>query len=47
MEFAPSFIARISYDPDITMDGNKQNDDCRNDNNSRTISADTVSALLR
>lgn len=46
MEFAPSFTARISYDPDINADGNDRNDDCRHDNNARSIRDDVVSALL-
>lgn len=32
-EFPPSFRARISYDPDIYIDGNDRNDDCESGDN--------------
>lgn len=32
-EFPPSFILRISYDPDLYIDSNPQNDDANHDNN--------------
>ncbi|RQP17348.1 MAG: hypothetical protein EAS52_09060 [Parapedobacter sp.] len=33
-EFPPSFILRISFDPDLYIDGNPQNDDSNAGNNS-------------
>ncbi|THB74613.1 MAG: hypothetical protein D3926_21740 [Desulfobacteraceae bacterium] len=32
-QYNKEVIAMITYDPDITMDGNEQNDDARNNNN--------------
>lgn len=32
-EFPATYEARVSYDPDILLDGNPQNDDCRSSNN--------------
>lgn len=40
-EFFTGYTLRISYDPDIRMDGNPNNDDCRNSNN--VISIDQAS----
>lgn len=39
-EFPPTYIVTISYDPDIRMDGNKQNDDCNLENNSKKRNGD-------
>ena len=33
-EFIPSFVLRISFDPDLYIDGNLENDDADQDNNS-------------
>jgi len=46
-EFAVSFSARLNYGPDIRRDGNPQNDDCRNSNNSKTLSVREVNRRLR
>lgn len=37
-EFQPGFELRISYDPDIFIDGNEHNDDCQMGNNLASIS---------
>ena len=36
-EFNPNYRFEISYDPDIYIDGNPQNDDCRRGNNSKPV----------
>ena len=36
-EFPPRYTLRISYDPDIRIDGNPRNDDCRLNNNETAI----------
>ncbi|MCP5060101.1 MAG: hypothetical protein GY937_25645 [bacterium] len=41
-EFQAGFELRISYDPDIFMDGNERNDDCRMGNNLSSISVDEI-----
>lgn len=46
-EFSANFSAHISYDPDIRRDGNPKNDDCRNSNNSKTLTVDQVRNLVR
>ena len=43
-EFPPEMSLRISYDPDIRIDGNTANDDCRTGNNQRRL---TGQELLR
>lgn len=37
-EFPPTFTLLISYDPDIYIDGNKNNDDCNQNNNKKELS---------
>ncbi|MEX0954342.1 MAG: hypothetical protein WDZ83_03910 [Rhizobiaceae bacterium] len=37
-EFPPDLEIAIGYDPDIRLDGNRANDDCRMGNNSRRLS---------
>ena len=46
-EFPPSYIGIITYDPDIRMDGNPRNDDCRDDNNRLERSGTAINDLLR
>ena len=46
-EFPPSYRAVISYDPDIAIDGNPKNDDCRPANNAFERSGTEINALLR
>ncbi|KMW56443.1 hypothetical protein AIOL_001397 [Candidatus Rhodobacter oscarellae] len=46
-EFPSGFRASINYDPDIYIDGNPANDDCRRNDNSRSISAAEINALFR
>ena len=46
MEFPPSFIVRISYDPDIYLDGNEQNDDSNNSNNAMERSGQEISEMF-
>jgi len=46
-EFPPSYIGIVSYDPDIGMDGNPGNDDCRSDNNRLERSGSGINDLLR
>ena len=38
-EFVSDFIGRLSYDPDIFIDGNEENDDCRTVDNELTLPA--------
>lgn len=45
-EFPPVFDARIGYDPDITLDSNPANDDCRGTDNRRTLNGQIVNAML-
>src|SRR5690606_31700745 len=46
MEFPPSFIVRIGYEPDIYLDGNKQNDDSNNGNNAIERSGQEISDMF-
>jgi len=46
-EFPPSYRAVISYDPDIRIDGNVKNDDCRATNDSVEQSGTAINALFR
>lgn len=46
MEFPPSFIVRLSYDPDIYIDGNEQNDDSNTDNNAIERSGQEISEMF-
>jgi hypothetical protein len=41
-EFLVGYTVRITYDPDIFIDANEENDDCRTANNSRTISVEEI-----
>jgi len=45
-EFPPVFRARISYDPDIYLDRNERNDDCRRTDNVQELSGTVITALL-
>lgn len=46
-EFTPTFHAYLSYDPDIRIDGNPANDDCRANDNRKSLSGNVVNALLQ
>ena len=46
MEFPPSFIVRVIYDPDIYLDGNEQNDDSNNGNNTIERSGQEISEMF-
>lgn len=46
MEFPPSFIVRVSYDPDIYIDGNEQNDDSNSANNTIERSGQEISEMF-
>lgn len=46
-EFPPSYRLLIVYDPDITLDGNKDNDDCNGANNRKERSGTGINSLLR
>ena len=37
VEFPPTFMLLISYDPDIYLDANKKNDDCNQNNNRKEL----------
>ena len=43
-EFPPEYTLRISYGPDIYLDGNDQNDDKNMNNNSRKITGAQINA---
>jgi len=45
-EFHEGFSMMISYDPDIFIDGNERNDDCRLDNNERKLSFAEVNRMI-
>jgi hypothetical protein len=45
-EFPPSFRMMIVYDPDIRLDGNPKNDDCKMSNNTRERTGAEISALF-
>ena len=45
-EFQEGFGAVINYAPDISIDGNAANDDCRLQDNRRTISPDEINSLF-
>lgn len=45
-EFQGNLKAMIVYDPDIRMDGNPRNDDCKMSDNSKTIPPATANALF-
>ena len=46
-EFPPSYRLMVVYDPDITLDGNPANDDCKMNNNDKSRSGTEINALLR
>lgn len=46
-EFPPTYKLWIIYDPDITKDGNRRNDDCRGSNNRIQRSGQGINTLLR
>ncbi len=46
-EFAPEYILDISYDPDIFIDDNKNNDDTNHDNNNIMESGMEINNLFR
>jgi hypothetical protein len=46
-EFPPNYAILLTYDPDITIDGNSQNDDCNLSNNRLERRGSDINALLR
>lgn len=46
-EFPNSYRLLITYDPDIYMDANKQNDDCKQGNNKKDRSGTEINDMLR
>lgn len=46
-EFPPSFELYLSYDPDIRLDDNPQNDDAISTNNSKQIDGLKLNAIVR
>lgn len=46
-EFPPNFDVRITYDPDIRLDGNPHNDECSSRNNVMKLNGTQVLNLLR
>ncbi len=46
-EFPPSYRLLITYDPDIYMDNNKDNDDCNQGNNKKDRSGSEINDLFR
>jgi hypothetical protein len=46
-EFPPTYRLLISYDPDIYMDDNKDNDDCNQNNNKKDRSGSGINDLFR
>ena len=46
-EFPPNYRLIVTYDPDIYIDANPQNDDCSQANNDRTRSGSDINALFR
>lgn len=46
-EFPPNYKLIITYDPDIYMDANKQNDDCGRNNNTKQRSGTDINAMIR
>ena len=43
----PEYSFRINYSSGLSRDGNSQNDDCRSDNNSKTISGTLIDRTIR
>lgn len=46
-EFPPTYEARISYDPDIRIDGNPANDECNATNNVARLNGKSINEALR
>jgi hypothetical protein len=46
-EFPPNYAILLTYDPDITIDGNSKNDDCNLNNNRLERRGSDINALLR
>ncbi len=46
-EFPPTYRLLIVYDPDITLDGNKDNDDCNSRNNKKERSGSEIRDLFK
>ena len=46
IEFQNDIILRISYDPDILIDGNTNNDDSNPTNNALTLSGNMINSLF-
>lgn len=46
-EFPPDYKLVIVYDPDIAIDGNRQNDDVNRNNNQTTKSGSAINQMLR
>ncbi len=47
VEFPPNFKLYLSYDPDIRMDSNPQNDDAIMTNNMRELSGMKLNAIVK
>jgi len=45
-EFPPTYKLVIEYDPDIRMDANPMNDDCRMGNNQKSLRGSVISNLI-
>ena len=45
-EFPTNWVARVGFDPDIYIDGNRRNDDTNRANNARTITASKIRAVV-
>lgn len=46
IEFQNDIILRISYDPDIFIDGNPNNDDINSSNNTLILAGNTINSLF-
>lgn len=46
IEFQTDIILRISYDPDILIDGNPNNDDANSANNAMTLAGNNINSLF-
>lgn len=47
MEFPPNYRLVLSYDPDIFIDANKNNDDINTKNNQKTLTGTAVTAAVQ
>lgn len=45
-EFPPTFTLMLSYDPDIFIDGNENNDDCRTTDNELELTPTEINAVF-